>query len=71
MASQESGLTPSYAMAPPDPDIAPSGRADAGMAVAPIASRRAIGYPPEVVFIRRHVHHVHHHAAFGPAGLHV
>jgi len=58
-------------MDPPDPDIALSWRAATGMAIAPIASRRGIGYPPHVVFIRRHVHHVHHHAAFGPAGLHV
>jgi hypothetical protein len=40
-------------------------------AAVPIASGRRFGYPHEVVFIRRHVHHVHHHAAFGPAGLHV
>ncbi len=43
----------------------------AGTAVAPIASRRPFGYSLQVVYNRRHVHHVHHHAAFGPAGLHV
>ncbi len=51
--------------------MATDSRAAAGTAVAPIASRRPFGYSLQVVFSRRHVHHVHHHAAFGPAGLHV